>query len=178
LDLSTQAVMFSGATDKWSTPRALAAEKVELYRLDLDVCADPFNAVVPRFFTEAENGLRQDWNGARVWCNPPYGESEKPCKAKCTKQKCVKRGWHRASYWAGCPDFVAACRTHGQRGGLSVMLLPARTETRWWHKHIWNRETRSPYPGVSVDFLPGRLKFGSAKSGAPFPSVLVVFGDP
>jgi hypothetical protein len=49
---------------------------------------------------------------------------------------------------------------------IVVMLLPARTDTRWWHEWVMKGEVR---------FIRGRLKFGGAKNSAPFPSVIVVF---
>jgi site-specific DNA-methyltransferase (adenine-specific) len=49
---------------------------------------------------------------------------------------------------------------------LVVCLVPSRTDTAWWHDYCERGERT---------FLPGRLRFGNAKSGAPFPSVLVVF---
>jgi site-specific DNA-methyltransferase (adenine-specific) len=54
-------------------------------------------------------------------------------------------------------------------GKTVVMLVPSRTDTRWWHKYAMQaREIR---------FLRGRLKFGNAKHGAPFPSVVLIFGN-
>lgn len=49
------------------------------------------------------------------------------------------------------------------------MLIPARTDTRWFHEFIYNKEN------VEIRFLKGRLKFGNAKNSAPFPSMIVVF---
>ena len=55
------------------------------------------------------------------------------------------------------------------RGGLVVMLLPARTDTRWFHDYIYGK--------AEVRFIRGRLKFGDSKNSAPFPSMVVIFGE-
>ena len=49
------------------------------------------------------------------------------------------------------------------------MLIPARTDTKWFHEYIWMQDN------VSVAFLPGRIKFEGAKNSAPFPSMIVTF---
>jgi phage N-6-adenine-methyltransferase len=107
---------------------------------DLDPAATPDNAKCPRFFTRAEDGLRQPWAG-RVWLNPPYGREIAAW---------VRKGWEAAQTTAE----------------LVVCLVPARTDTSWWHRYCALGE---------VEFLPGRVRFGSASSGAPFPSAVVVF---
>lgn len=53
------------------------------------------------------------------------------------------------------------------RGGTVVMLLPARTDTKWFHEYIYNK--------AEIRFIKGRLKFGNSKNAAPFPSMIVVF---
>jgi phage N-6-adenine-methyltransferase len=64
-----------------------------------------------------------------------------------------------------------------RKSNTFVCLLPSRTDTKWWHRHVWSRLTDRPYPGVHIKFLEGRVKFSGSKSGAPFPSVIVVFKD-
>ncbi|MCC6970463.1 MAG: hypothetical protein IT434_09600, partial [Phycisphaerales bacterium] len=61
------------------------------------------------------------------------------------------------------------------KGCTVVVLIPARTDTKAFHAHIWDRENHRPRPGVEVRFLNGRLKFGGCKDAAPFPSMVVVF---
>ena len=69
--------------------------------------------------------------------------------------------------------------THRQRletkGCTVVCLVPSRTDTRWWHQHVWDGEKHQPRSGVEIRFIKGRLKFGGSESGAPFPSVVIVF---
>jgi site-specific DNA-methyltransferase (adenine-specific) len=82
-------------------------------------------------------GLQRSWKGERVFCNPPYG----PGILK----------WLRKS----------------READLAVYLLPARTDTQWWHGWALKAE--------EVRFVRGRLKFGGAAHNAPFPSVILVF---
>lgn len=136
-------VHFSSASDDWATPADFfKAADDEFGPLLLDVCASPLNAKCVRFFTREDNGLAQVWGG-RCWMNPPYGREI---------GKWVKRAREAAE--SGEAERV-------------VCLLPARTDTAWWHDHISR--------AAVVRFLRGRLKFGGCKNSAPFPSVLVVF---
>ena len=84
-----------------------------------------------------DDGLAANWGGRRVYCNPPYGR--------------------------GIGDWLAKAR----EADLSVFLLPARTDTKWWHEHAMKAD--------EVRFLRGRLKFGGSKTGAPFPSVVLIY---
>lgn len=62
--------------------------------------------------------------------------------------------------------------TRSEHRGVAVMLVPARTDTRWFHDYCYNK------PYVELRFIKGRLKFSNAKNSAPFPSMLVIFhGD-
>ena len=97
-------LMFSSKTDKWATPQAFFDELNREFAFDLDVCALPENAKTARYYTPDEDGLTQPWEGV-VWCNPPYGRQ-------------IGRWVERA--------FLA-----GASGTTVVMLLPARTDTKW-----------------------------------------------
>jgi phage N-6-adenine-methyltransferase len=110
---------------------------------DLDVCATPENAKCARYYTREQDGLAQSWTG-RVWMNPPYGREIGLWVAKAL-----------ASVESGDAEIV-------------VCLVPARTDTRWWHQYAAKGE---------VEFLTGRVKFGGCKNSAPFPSAVVVFCD-
>jgi site-specific DNA-methyltransferase (adenine-specific) len=110
--------------------------------------------------------------------NPPYSDAEHPCKAdrsKCKKKRCQKRGYHIDQYVPGCYDFVKKAAEEARKGSEVVCLLAARTDNSWWHEFVYDAEARRYRPGVSVEFIPGRLKFNGAKNSAPFPSVLVIF---
>lgn len=133
-------VHFSSASDEWPTPQDFFDKcNAEFGPLDLDVCATAENAKCPRYFTKADDGLAQVWSG-RVWMNPPYGREIGAWMAK---------AWRSS-----------------QAGALVVCLVPARTDTAWWHDYAAKGAVR---------FIRGRLKFGGHKNSAPFPSALVVF---
>lgn len=140
--------LFSSASDDWSTPTALVEALRPKFPFELDVCASPENAKAPRFFTKADDGLTQTWAGV-CWMNPPYGR--------------------------GIGAWVAKAAESARAGATVVCLLPARTDTKWFQSHCYPVLRERP---DDVEFLPGRLKFGAAKHGAPFPSVLVVFRPP
>lgn len=135
--------MYSSKTDKWATPQAFFDRLNEEFHFTLDPCALPENAKCKRFFSPAENGLAQNWGGEIVFCNPPYG---------------------RAIY-----DWVRKCSAEAQKPDtIVVALLPARTDTRYFHEFIYNK-------AQEIRFVKGRLKFGNSKNAAPFPSMVVVF---
>lgn len=128
------------ATDDWATPQALFDELNAEFHFDLDPCASVKNHKCARYFTKAQNGLVQDWGRSIVWVNPPYGRP--------------------IGLWmAKAQDACAA-------GATVVMLVPARTDTKWFHDIAIKQEVR---------FLRGRLKFGGCPNPAPFGCVLVVF---
>ncbi len=135
-------VMFSSKTDLWETPQELFDRLNDGFQFSLDVCATPENAKCEKYYTPEMDGLPQPWNGV-CWCNPPYGREI---------GKWVRRAWEASGV-----------------GSTVVMLLPARTDTRWFHDYLY-RQRR-----VELRFLPGRLKFSGSKNSAPFPSMVVVF---
>ena len=134
-------LMFSSATDQWSTPQQFFNDWAKLFPFTVDVCADATNAKCPRFFDLEANGLAQDWAPETCWMNPPYGRE-------------IGR-WVKKAY------------EESLKGATVVCLLPARTDTAWWHDYV--------IPHAQVAFIRGRIKFGDAKSGAPFPSAVAVF---
>lgn len=136
-------VMFSSATDNWSTPQDFFDKLNDEFHFTLDVCADETNHKCEQYYTKETNGLSHHWIGT-VWCNPPYGR---------------KIGeWVRRAYISS------------QIGSATVvMLLPARTDTRWFHDYIYNK------PNTEIRFIKGRLKFWGCKNSAPFPSMVVIF---
>lgn len=125
--MSFNKVMFSSASDHWSTPADTYAALDKEFHFNDDPC--PLGGV---------SGLEREW-GSRTFVNPPYSEIK----------DWVKYGYEQA-----------------QKGKLVVMLIPSRTDTRWWHDYCMKGEIR---------FIKGRLKFGGSKNSAPFPSAIVVF---
>jgi phage N-6-adenine-methyltransferase len=151
------ATLFSSQRDDWQTPPELFAQLDAEFGFTLDVAANRHNAQCPTYIGpdhDLENpgwldALAIEWEGI-CWMNPPYSRG---LQAK----------------------FIAKAAAERLRGVTTVMLLPARTDTRAFHAHIWDAEQHKPRPGVEVRFLKGRLKFVGAKAGAPFPSMIVVF---
>ena len=133
--------VFSSTTDLWATPQDFFDELNEEFEFTLDPCATPDNAKCAKFFTKEQDGLKQDWTGERVFCNPPYGRA--------------------IGAW------VKKCHDEAQKGTLVVMLIPARTDTSYFHDYIYHK--------AELRFIRGRLKFGGSSQGAPFPSMVVIF---
>lgn len=136
-------VMFSSQTDLWETPQKLFDELNAEFHFDLDVCATHQNAKCEKYFTKEQDGLKQNWRGSTCWMNPPYGRTI--------------AAWVRKAYESA------------KNGVTVVCLLPARTDTAWWHDYCMKGEIR---------FIRGRLNFNGSKNHAPFPSAIVIFkGD-
>ena len=134
--------MFSSKTDLWATPNDFFDKLNDEFRFTLDPCSTHENAKCYKHFTEEENGLLQDWGNEVVFCNPPYGRQIKD--------------WVKKSY------------EESQKGNTTVvMLIPARTDTIYFHEYIYHK--------AEIRFIKGRLKFGNAKNSAPFPSMVVIF---
>ncbi len=134
--------VFSSKTEEWGTPAWLFDDLNQEFGFTLDVCATPENAKCPAFFTAESDGLEMDWDGV-CWMNPPYGRN-------------IGR-WIRKALDASA------------KGSTVVCLIPARTDTRWWHDYVSQAEVR---------FLRGRLYFtrsGATVDRAPFPSAVAIF---
>jgi len=134
-------VHFSSKTDLWETPQSFFDRYHARYGFTLDVCATAENAKCPRFYTQKENALIQPWDGV-CWMNPPYGR---------------EIGRWMAKAWASFCE-----------GAAVVCLVPARTDTKWWHDYAMKGE---------IEFIKGRLKFGGHTNSAPFPSAVVAFDE-
>lgn len=135
--------MFSSKSPEWSTPSDFFQTYDSIYHFDLDPACTHANAKCEKHYTIAEDGLSQNWGGCRVWLNPPYGRE-------------IGK-WVQKAYQEGQKDNT-----------LVVCLLPARTDTAWFHDYC--KQGR-------IEFIRGRLKFGGSQNSAPFPSMVVVFGE-
>lgn len=133
--------LFTSKTDLWSTPQDFFDRLNSIYHFTLDVCALPENAKCAKYYTPTDDGLIQDWSNEIVWCNPPYGRT--------------------IGLW------IEKAYRESLNGSRIVMLLPARTDTRWFHDYLINK--------AQIVFIRGRLRFGNATSPAPFPSMLAIF---
>ena len=134
--------LFTSTTCEWPTPQAFFDTLNAEFGFTLDPCATPDNAKCATYFTVDDDGLALSWIGHVVFMNPPYGRE-------------IKHWVHKA--------YESALA-----GATVVCLLPARTDTSWWHDYVMRGEIR---------FVRGRLKFGDGASPAPFPSAVVVFRD-
>lgn len=132
-------VHFSSATDLWATPQDFFDRYHARFGFTLDVCATADNAKCGLYYDKEKDGLKCEWFGT-CWMNPPYGREI--------------GAWMRKAYESSL------------RGATVVCLVPARTDTRWWHDYAMKGD---------VEFIKGRLKFGDAVNSAPFPSAVVVF---
>ena len=132
--------LMSSNSDRWETPQKLFDELNQKYNFEIDVCALPENAKCENYFSPEVDGLKQDWTGV-CWMNPPYGRE--------------------------IGKWMKKALESSRNGATVVCLVPARTDTAWWHDYAMNGE---------IEFIRGRLKFGNSKNSAPFPSAIVVFG--
>ena len=141
MDKKNLKVHFSSSSDGWETPQDFFDKLNNEFDFTLDPCATKENAKCKKFYTKKENGLIQDWREEIVYMNPPYGRE-------------ISK-WIEKAYYEHLMGAVVVC------------LVPARTDTKYWHKFI--------FPYATIRFLKGRLKFGDSKNSAPFPSAVVIF---
>lgn len=134
--------LFSSRRDDWETPQDFFRALDAEFHFTLDAAASAENAKCARYYTPQDDGLSKNWGGC-CWCNPPYGRDV---------GRWVRKGLESA-----------------ESGATVVMLLPARTDTRWFHEWIYGR--------AEVRFVRGRLHFSGGDS-APFPSMVVIFRPP
>lgn len=133
--------MFTSITDLRYTPQDFFDKLHKIYNFNLDPCSDWQNNKCEKFFTEKEDWLKQNRDNQNVFMNPPY--------------------WKTIWQWIK--------KASEARGGVVVCLLPARTDTRYFHDYIYKK------PNVEIEFIKWRLKFGWSKNAAPFPSMIVIF---
>lgn len=134
--------MMTSNTEEWTTPIKFFEELNKEFKFTLDPCATNENAKCNKFYTKEDNGLLKSWKGERVFCNPPYGR--------------------KISYW------VKKCYDENKfNNTFIVMLIPARTDTSYFHDYIYHKQ--------EIRFIRGRLKFNDGKNPAPFPSMVVIF---
>lgn len=111
--VSAGGAAFSSNKMDWETPQKLFDDLNKKYHFTLDPCSTDSNAKCELHFTERENGLAQDWSGNRVFCNPPYGRE--------------------------IAKWVEKAYTESQKGVFIVMLVPARTDTKWFHNFVYHK---------------------------------------
>ena len=155
------ALIFSKASDEWRTPEDLFVALDAEFGFDLDVAATKDNCWKENYIgpdrqrPDRVDALACSWTWlcgsarpAVCWMNPPYSR---------------------------CAEFISKAAEEAGKGCTVVALLPSRTDTRYWHAHVWDAKKHQPRPGVEIRFIKGRLKFGTSANSAPFPSVVVIF---
>lgn len=134
-------VHFSSKTDLWATPQAFFNRLDAEFHFTLDPCTNGTNAKCERYFTAEDDGLVQSWANEIVFMNPPYGRA--------------------------IGDWIKKAYGESLRGSTVVCLIPARTDTRYWHDYVMKSD--------EIRLVKGRLKFGDGLNSAPFPSAVVIF---
>lgn len=142
--------LLSSQNMNWCTPRDFFDKLNAEFHFTLDAAATDATALCPDYFTPETNGLAHSWaTSGAVWCNPPYGRQI---------GKWVKKAHTEAL----------------RRGGCIVLLIPARTDTSYFHDYIYHQ--------AEIRFIRGRLCFtdetGTPRGTAPFPSMLVIYNPP
>ena len=160
-----QKVVHSRESDFWGTPQDFFLPLHEEFHFTIDASADETNHLLPRWWGPGSplgvNALEVSWAGETCWLNPPY---------------------------SNILDFTRKARYESLFNGVTtVMLIPSRTDTKYWHKYIWNEYDNKFQEGVEGRFIKGRLKFrrtnaildpsqpAPALQPAPFPSVVIIF---
>jgi site-specific DNA-methyltransferase (adenine-specific) len=143
-------VHFKSSDREWETPEAIFQPLKKEFNILVDVCANAENTKCKAYFDRKINGLTANWGNAikltgskntACWMNPPYGR--------------------------GIDSWIKKAHDEALKGVTTVALIPARTDTSWFHNYIHNKQ--------EVRFLKGRIKFVDAESSAPFPSMIVIF---
>lgn len=136
-----QEQLFSSNNDEWTTPKWLFDYLNHVNHYDTDLAADDNNHLCDRYFTAENSALTQDWiHSNSCFVNPPFSLNKE------FVNKIVEQ----------LNKFPTL---------LITVLIPSRTDTRYFHNLI-------PYC-EKITFIKGRLKFGNAKNGAPFPTCLL-----
>lgn len=135
-------VMFSSEKHDWETPQDFFDQLNKEFSFTLDPAATKENHKCKKYFTQEENGLVKSWKGETVFCNPPYSRS--------------MGAWIEKGYLES-----------RDKDTVVVMLLPVRTDTRWFHSWVYGK--------AEIRFIKGRLRFGGNKNSAPFPSMVVIY---
>ena len=133
--------LFTSNSDEWKTPLELYTRLNKRYKFTLDPCSTKENHLCDKQYTKEEDGLCKSWKGETVFVNPPYSE------IKLWVEKCYKE--------------------YETNGTTVVMLIPSRTDTRYFHDYIYHK--------AEIEFIKGRLHFSNSKNGARFPSMIVIY---
>lgn len=137
------ALLASGKMD-WQTPDSVLELVRQFAPIVLDPCTSSDNPTGAHSFITC-GGLEERWYeaGGLVYVNPPYGRE--------------------------LPRWADKCRLEAKLGASIILLVPSRTDTRWWHA--------CEADCAAFALWRGRMTFKGAPSTAPFPSCLFYWGD-
>jgi len=136
---------FKTENQSWETPDELFNILNEEFLFDIDVAANNNNKKCDKFINEKKNALIKEWEGT-CWLNPPYGG-----KRENSLKNWVKRAFEQSR----------------KKNCVVVMLIPARTNTIWWHEYIMRAK--------EIRLIRGRPKFKGNIHGLPWPLAIIVF---
>jgi phage N-6-adenine-methyltransferase len=144
-------VHFESNSNEWETPQSLFNELNREFNFTLDVAASIHNHKCLDYFDKEDDGLTFNWHkhnqtknkekAGSIWMNPPYGRE--------------------------IGKWIKKAHEESMLGATIVCLIPARTDTTYWHDFIFGK--------AEIRFIKGRLKFGNSKNSAPFPSAIVIY---
>lgn len=146
--------LFTSNSDEWETPQDIYDRLDREFNFTLDPCATDENHKCDKYYTAKENGLIQDWSGETAFMNPPYGREI---------GKWIKKAYIESQ----------------KQNTVVICLIPARTDTMYWHNYIMLAK--------EIRFIKGRLKFANRTypsyredrttkiSPSPFPSAIIIF---
>lgn len=141
--------MFSSISNEWETPQEFFDKLNDEFHFTLDPCCTKENHKCDKFYTIEDDGLTHGWGGETAFVNPPYGREIGKWVKKCYEE-------------------------NSNHGITCVMLIPSRTDTKWFHRYIYGK--------AEIRFIKGRLKFVNKSQektmSAPFPSMVVIFKNP
>lgn len=142
------------SSDDWQTPPYFYNLLDKEFNFTLDPCASyetiegkhiGLNALCPKYYTERENGLIQNWEGEVVFVNPPFSQKV---------------------------DWIKKCFEEGNKPNTTVvMLIPATPDPVWWHEYIMHaHEIR--FCNGRVNFIDPMKQ---DRHGATFPLAVVIW---
>jgi phage N-6-adenine-methyltransferase len=134
---------FDSNRQDWETPKELFDTVDAEFHFTLDAAASENNKKVKKFISAEQDAMTLSWGKNVCWLNPPYGKG------------------HKLSAW------VKKAYQESLTGATTVMLIPARTNTNWFHDYCLKHG--------EVRFVRGRPKFGGADHGLPQPLCFIIF---
>lgn len=132
--------LYSSNKADWETPQNLFDALNKEFNFTLDPCCTKETAKCKRYYTKEDDGLSQDWIGT-VFMNPPYGRE--------------------------ISEWMKKAKMESDKGAIVVCLVPARTDTKWWHTYAMKSS--------EIRLLTRRLTFSGASNKATFPAAIVIF---